>query len=508
MNAMKKMINYLTFAVVLFSAVSCGDWLNVLPQSQIDADRIFQSKDGFYSSLAGVYMKMAERDAYGKALTVSQLEVMGNTLSMYAATYIEPYKDQGMFNGLATYYYARGTRFAKIDNAFTKMWKAAYNVIANDNLLIAHLESADPALFEEGTREILLGEALALRAYVHFDLLRIFQPPYASEEGKTQKRIPYREVHGMEFVPSASSEEMLTKIIGDLEKAAALMKDADPISSGKTYSDNIFKTDRKYKMNYYAVKGLQARVYLYHGDYGKAYDAAMEVIGVADQLGIRFIEDGDLTTKDSQNDYVNRSCPMENIFALTVDELGDYVDMDHKGTNLADGYTGMMEQFRLLSTRYPNYYSSSGDIRMAMWKKKSGSTMYFAKYERPVLEADLAKYPKSAVSMLKLGEMYLIAAEGAAEAVSPGEAVRLLNILQSSRKGGVYSGTDKTAVIQEVLKEYRREMIGDGQVFYAYKRRNVAQIDKGYMASGTIEMSVEKYTPDIPEAEFNGGRTY
>ena len=78
----------------------------------------------------------------------------------------------------------------------------------------------------------------------------------------------------------------------------------------------------------------------------------------------------------------------------------------------------------------------------------------------------------------------------------------------SSRLGGVFTGTEKEAILEEILKEYRREMIGDGQVFYAYKRRNAPEIEKGYLSSGVITMNVEKYTPDIPSSEYDGGRVY
>ena len=44
-------------------------------------------------------------------MTVSSVEIMGQTLSMAQASFIEPYYDQGWFNGLATYYYERTTRF-------------------------------------------------------------------------------------------------------------------------------------------------------------------------------------------------------------------------------------------------------------------------------------------------------------------------------------------------------------------------------------------------------------
>lgn len=490
----------ITFGLLLFS--SCGDWLDVLPKSQMTEEGIFDNEDGYYSALAGIYVKMADKSAYGKHMTVSSVEIMGQTLSMFQASFIEPYYDQGWFNGLATYYYERTTRYNQVEDAITGMWKASYNAIANANELIANLEKQDPSIFEEGARDVVLGEALALRAYIHFDMLRLFQPPYLTEEGKTQKRIPYKTDFGMEFTPSSSSDEILGYLIGDLERAEKLLKDTDPISSGKTYNTTVLKSERKYKMNYYAVKALQARVYLFKGEYKAAYDAAMEVIGAAENLGIRFLTNEDLGSTDSGNNYVNRSCPMENIFGLLVDELGDYIEEDHTTGN------SYYERFRLQSTRYPKFYSSTGDIRITAWKKGSGSRMYLAKYERPTLKKDLALFPRPVVSMLKLGEMYLIAAEGAVESVSTGEAIRLLNILQQSRNGGIFTSDDKEAIISEILKEYRRGMIGDGQVFYAYKRRNVPEIEKGYATSGVITMSVEKYTPDIPTTEFDGGRTY
>lgn len=259
---MKRICVLLTIAFGLLLFSSCGDWLDVLPKSQMTEEGIFDNEDGYYSALAGIYVKMADKSAYGKHMTVSSVEIMGQTLSMAQASFIEPYYDQGWFNGLATYYYERTTRFNQVEDAITGMWKASYNAIANANELISNLEKQDPSIFEEGARDVVLGEALALRAYIHFDMLRLFQPPYLTEEGKTQKRIPYKTDFGMEFTPSSSSDEILGYLVGDLERAEKLLKDTDPISSGKTYNATILKSERKYKMNYYAVRALQARVYL------------------------------------------------------------------------------------------------------------------------------------------------------------------------------------------------------------------------------------------------------
>ena len=166
-----KKINILVFVLVShLLCSSCGDWLEVLPQSQITSEKVFDNEDGYYSALSGVYLKMADKDAYGNSMTVCQLEIMGQTMSMAQASLIEPYYDQGDFNGFATYYYPLQTRFGNIENTLTAIWKMTYNAIANDNLLLENLETQDAGLFEPGAKEVLLGEALALRAYIHFDM--------------------------------------------------------------------------------------------------------------------------------------------------------------------------------------------------------------------------------------------------------------------------------------------------------------------------------------------------
>ena len=124
---------------------------------------------------------------------------------------------------------------------------------------------------------------------------------------------------------------------------------------------------------------------------------------------------------------------------------------------------------------------------------------------------DIALYPKQAVTLLKLGEAYLIAAEAAIDAVSPGEGQRILNLLQAERQGGIYPTADEEGLRKEILLEYRRETLGDGQLFYAYKRRNEPRLTTLFQTPDLnyyFTMDDNKYTPDIPDAEYNAGRTY
>ena len=61
---MKRICVLLTIAFGLLLFSSCGDWLDVLPKSQMTEEGIFDNEDGYYSALAGIYVKMADKSAY------------------------------------------------------------------------------------------------------------------------------------------------------------------------------------------------------------------------------------------------------------------------------------------------------------------------------------------------------------------------------------------------------------------------------------------------------------
>lgn len=521
---------YLT-AILLTAAclASCSDWLDVYPRSEITSKKVFDSEDGFYSALAGLYIKMADDRLYGFDLTCGYLDMMGGAVYMgsgnmltYQANnfYADPtYASMVAPLQFPALNYTRGQiRTEKTDATFEQIWTRMYNTITNANLLLEELEKADEGMFESGVRELLTGEALAVRAYLHLDLVRLFQPPYLSEQGRTARRIPYMEtLDALTFTPSSTTDEILDKVDADLARAARIMKDNDPISSDRSYYATMFTTDRRYKLNYYAVRLLQARSFLYRGLDGPAYEAAMEVIEQAPGAGIHFITEAERGRLDSYGAPVDRSCPMENLFAVLTDELDENM---RDAVSMFGSRLGAMARFAsnkwlsATSGLTPEaFFSAAGDIRIDLWKRTvSSSSGMVAKYIRESSRPeDVALYPKQAVTLLKLGEAYLIAAEAAIGAVGPGEALRLLRLLQTARQGGLCDSTDVGELRQEILWEYRRETLGDGQLFYAYKRRNEPRLYTLFQAPDYnyyFTMDDDKYTPDIPDKEFNAGRTY
>jgi hypothetical protein len=77
--------------------------------------------------------------------------------------------------------------------------------------------------------------------------------------------------------------------------------------------------------------------------------------------------------------------------------------------------------------------------------------------------------------MIRMAEMYYIAAEAANENQDSVTATSLLNTVRQARNYPANSLTNltRTAVQAEILKEYMKEFVGEGQVFYYFKRRNM-----------------------------------
>jgi hypothetical protein len=98
--------------------------------------------------------------------------------------------------------------------------------------------------------------------------------------------------------------------------------------------------------------------------------------------------------------------------------------------------------------------------------------------------------------------MYYIAAECAYD-TDPAGAVGYLNTVRHNR-GYIVDVTapDKATLIQELVKEARKEFYGEGQIFYMYKRlnRNIpAQLGGSTPASDKI------FVMPLPDNEIEFG---
>ena len=166
-------------AGLLLLCMGCNDWLDVRPKSQVKEGDLFQSASGFQDALTGIYVLMGRTSTYGGNSTMGFMDMLAQTYSSVPAEY----------DAVLTYNYRDEAVKTKVDT----MWNSNYYAIANCNYLLKNIAEHGDVMGND-LRALVEGEALALRAFLHFDLLRGYAPSY--KMGKDDLAIPYQEKKG------------------------------------------------------------------------------------------------------------------------------------------------------------------------------------------------------------------------------------------------------------------------------------------------------------------------
>lgn len=438
----------LAVALVAALTTSCNDWLDVQPRSQVEDTEMFATESGFKEALAGVYSSMVSSSTYAKEMTYGFMAVLAHEWDYY---YSSQYDDVAAFNYDAAFptNYIRG------------IWANSYSGIANVNNLLAHIDD-NLRLFSTDNHDVIKGEALALRAFLHFDLLRCFGVSYAVNP--QQPAIPYSTALSYRVFPQLTVAEVAEKVVADLLEAEALLKGADPIVTGREVTqstDNGYLYNRQLHLNYYAVKALQARVYMWMGAYDRALDAANTVIqsNAFEWATVANLQSG-----------ADRCLASEHLFALNNLTLQ---------ADVADRYfdDGSQYSFAVTRDRLLDYFdNATQDYRYTFLYKSGTSThannRYLTKYDAP---AGTNTYYMYKMPLIRLPEMYLVKSEVEYRAGQTETARATLNQLRVARNLPPLPELPADFYL-ELVREYRRELMGEGQLFFLYKRLNRSTI--------------------------------
>lgn len=461
---------------LLFSLTACNNWLDVELDNKVDDDKLFSTQEGFQEALAGIYSRMSKPAMYGAGLTMEYIDV----LSQY-------YSANSTYEYWVKYDYKNsGTK-----STIASMWNSLYSNISQANCI---LEWADKnaGVFTGETRNQVRGEALALRAFLHFDLYRLFAPDV--KRAPKSEGIPYNKQFGVSLPPMYTTEEVLQLIIDDLLEAEECLKN-DPIKDVIPYAirtstpqgdivDKAAKDEAdKYiaRVNLYAVKAMLARAYQARGEYDKAVAKAKEVIECGK---FRLLQASSI---DQSEKMVDLTFSDEHIFSLRNKELSNnaqtlFREKSGKGTSLQ------------MTDSYNLYQGNRDDFRYSKWY----DDFDFVKY----LPDSSNIYPQK-VPLIKLSEMYLLIAECSYD-TNPDEAREYVNLLRRNRIRGNQEGALDWMYMsrKDIFDEMRREYIGEGQMWYVYKRNNL-NVPGGL--TGTIEASNDIFVFPLPDAEIESG---
>lgn len=461
---------------VLMSVVcSCDAWLDVKPYDKMSQDELLSKEEGYMKLLNGIYIELNRDMLYGGALSVEMIEIMGGAYVVGTDNSV-----WGNYADLAVYEYGTDYWRARLNET----WNKAYSLILNCNLLLENLETSSVD-FSGDNYKILKGEALALRAMLHFDMLRLFGPVYSRNPDKSS--IPYYETYSMVPNDILPASEVSSRILDDLHEARILLAN-DPIrtsgvsASSPSDGSSVFMRYRNLRLNYYAVTALLARSSLYFGDREAAYEYAVEVIRAADSGIFPFVDKSLVTGSPDDPDRIFSS---EVLFALSHSQRNT-IFKDYFDPSRIPNYVFRMDNDLMNNVVYGGGALTGGnqdDYRYRVNWVATGANRYFYKYSDMM---DSGNIRNTMIPMIRLGEMYLIAAESRSDDIADG--VAYINILRAAR--GV--GKLQTLTREMLQYEYIRELYGEGQLFFMYKR----------MFSTILFSSVSSSNPQPSDAVF------
>ena len=465
------------YIVILLVCVcfGCSDWLDVKPSDRVSESTAFSTVAGFRQALNGIYVELNSDALYGDALTCGMVEILAQRYDIN--------QENTSAYALSQHDYTA----ASVESQLEQTWGDAYNLIANANLLIKNCEERRDVLSDK-YHDLIKGEALGLRAMLHFDLFRLFGPVYAIDS--TQASIPYYEEFSLEVAPSMTGELFMNEVISDLREAEDLLVSDPIITNGikGDISDDFFQ-NRNFRMNYYAVQALLSRAYMYVGQKDSALYYANKIIEIQEQT-FPWVERED-ALMGSEPDRVFSS---EVIFALENRNIGSLYSSHFDATTLkASSLYGL----RTDVYEYHFDYEENTDYRYAGFLREHAIVngvdyRLFTKYESEVNDSVYSKM----MPLIRVSELYLNAAEIMLEEDSRG-SMDLYNQLL------VHRGLEEIRYMafSYIEDEWYREFIGEGQLFFFYKRTVADEMRSALDPYDDISVRTNDYVLPIPDAE-------
>lgn len=484
---MKKNIILILTVLTGLVLTSCSDWLDVRPKTEVPRDDMFSKESGFEDALNGCYIKMNGNNLYGKFLTLSGVD--------FLARYYDMASSGTMEYALTDFDYENEYVKSQIGGTYIDF----YNVILQANDIIEHIDSeaGKNAVKSASKRNIMKGEALAMRAFLHFDILRLFgQVP---QNATITVQLPYSKITGTESRPLYDFNGYVELLLEDLNEAERLMAE-DPCKSNHLNThvhegeDDDFFHYRKFRFNYFAVKALQARVHLYLGNKAEAYEAAMSIIEAKDGTGARYFE------LAGDNDFMmsNFAMPSETIMGLSNSALEDNTNVrlfKNDATTFAmlfskDRRDQMFAHDTGSNNRYSRWWGEISNVQ-------GTPNPYYKKYiqdEGSSSDSDKLNN-RWMVPLFRLSEIYLIAMEATTDLSEANTLYTEYMLARNVQVENVFSSLED--VQPKAVFEMRIEYMAEGQMFFTYKRTGATDMFFDYKT-----VTEENYIVPIPDSEL------
>lgn len=415
-----RILKQLHIFVLISFVAACDDFIEVdLPKNQLLAEVVFEDSATATAALRSIYAKMR-----GNTIPSTLTSSMG----LYADE-LDQYSTQNSFYD--------HTLLAINDSGW---WDSTYNLIYAANAVIEGVNNSTALSLEDQNQ--FLGEALFIRAYLHFNLVNLYGSiPFIDTTNyivnTTVSRIPVNEVYNL--------------IIDDLLEASSLL--------GTDVSES---PEQKIRIYGAVAQAMLARVYLYMEQWSDAESRASEVIN-------SFVLEPDLDKVFLKN------------ASGTIWQFKPFPE----GSNTIDArsfiFTGQPLSVALSESLFNAF--ETNDRRVSKWigttTSTSGgitSTWYYAFKYKVVGNEGSVEYPIN----FRLAEQYLIRAEARVrrDDIDILGAQSDLNVIRN--RAGLPNNTTTNAddLLGAILKERQTELFTEqGHRWFDLKRtRKAAEV--------------------------------
>ena len=466
---------YIACTSLALGCGACNDWLTIVPETTLVADNLFETETGVLQVLYGAYV-LTSQDIYAPSGNVGG----GDFAEHLACTWTS--SNTEMKSLLDHVYVVEETRIGeRLDDVFMKIFKII-------NTLNPMIEGCDKNRdkFSTVCYNMVKGEALALRASLHLDLMRYWGPMPTRIDG-SMEYLPYVRNNSVSDYTYYTFNEYMELLLADLDEAEQLLRQSDPIleypADGSTAYSGEW-TNRKAHFNYYGVLALQARARLWMNDKEGAVRYAKMVIDAKNEDGSSKFT---LATEDNYGDlsfYTEHICGMnQNNFNF---RRSGFTDADRQLLYGQASSTFVQDLFN----------GNRTDLRFKLqWTQRRTAAVrwYYAtkKYDGMDMTGNTAQnFP-----VVRLAEMYLIIMEAGTLA----EANAAYQTYITTRNLDYVAMTNENRA-ETVLMEYLREFIAEGQNFFTYKRFAVKRML--WQSEEALDCEEEQYVLPLPPSEY------
>ncbi|PRD52005.1 hypothetical protein C5749_17050 [Sphingobacterium gobiense] len=458
------------FLTILF-VVGCGKQLDELrPHNVIFEDAQFDRPEGYSKAVTGLYALVASgpEASYVGGFTDQQIffsEAKGNTIKSLDA----------QINRLTDVFDYINSSNKDLSDSYT-YWRNAYNVMLHINKILGRIapEETNPTILQAK------GEALFMRAYVYFNLVRLYGKPYYQEPNTSPGvMLVLMDDLSPDFAPArASVEEVYQQVIADLEAAMPLLQEQKSNSyASRSAADALLSRVQLYRGGTFTAPNREANE--------KAFTHADRVIR---EGGYTLLQGEEYRTYYDTGNIGNK----EDIFAINGEYMNGQIASRWKMPPQIN-YTGGLYR----PSPYLLSLMEEEDMRWAFYVENL--TPGFPDDNIAVNKYNIgydAIYSRSPYRVLRLAEMYLNRAEALVKLGRDAEALADVNTIRQRAGLEILSGLSGEVLFREILKQRKIELAFEGHASYDEFRNGLPMV-RNYVSGRSGEMTVQPTDPGI-----------